>query len=99
MVLKDLSENVYNRFFSFSGNKISRYITSSVLNCKQVENILHIFCLRQSWLHFTSLKSRGHIKFVLCKKSQEYFQLCHNLVHLKKYIERFDFEKREKPVV
>ena len=48
---------VYNiGFFSFSGNQISRYITLSVLNCKLVENILHIFCLVQSWYDLRILR-------------------------------------------
>ena len=38
---------LHHRFFSYSGNQISRYITLSVLSFKLAENVLHIFCLCQ----------------------------------------------------
>ena len=48
------SLNLHNRFFSFSADQIPRYITLSVLNCKLVENIVHIYCSGQS-LHFITV--------------------------------------------
>ena len=43
-------------FSLFSGNQISRYqyITFSVLNCKLAENIIHIFCLGQTFAFYDS---------------------------------------------
>ena len=77
---------------SLGGKQISRYITLSVLTCKLLENILHIFCVGQSCRDLrilrprTSLKLRSHTKFVLCKKYQGYFQLSHNLIQSNKHI-------------
>ena len=49
MVLKNSRskscENLHHRFFSFSRNDISRYITLAALNCKLSENVLYMFCL------------------------------------------------------
>ena len=87
----ELWKNLYHRFFSLSGNKISRYIILSVPNCKLVKNIF-IFCLGQSWYdlcilqQWTSLKLRCPTIFVPCKNYKEYCQVAYNLVHLNKHI-------------
>ena len=54
MVLKNSRlkscERIYTiDFFSFSADQISRYISLTTLNRKFIENVLHMFCLGQSW--------------------------------------------------
>ena len=53
---KELQENLHHRFSSFPGKQISRYTSLSVPDCKLVENILHTFCLGQSWYDLCILR-------------------------------------------
>ena len=83
MVLKDLrfksGERIYTIDFSLSLEIKSLDILPKITKLYNIENIIHIFCLGQSWYdlcilrQWTSLKLRDHTKFVLRKNYLEYF--------------------------
>ena len=79
MVLKNTRlkscERIYTIDFSlFPQNQLFRYVclrNVCLFECSLVENILHTFCIAQTWCNhsvlrmFTVIKCRGHTKFFL----------------------------------